>query len=577
MPKQAELLPAWMHPDNGQTPKPADGERFRPSDEHWLDSADDNASYIANGHGYFEGFNGKVVREHPGHTLSLVVSESYKNEYELYASLNTNCWATNIEELSANWLKLELEKRGVKFSTCRIGLKTWKTAREEITAVEGLTQEIHDEVHGLIQIELDKKQEQQIQWSKEQRLKYRGFGDLPKKEEQKIEMIEARDLVKEWKGAFELARERGIPDERVQALFRQTAFSGETPELSNDTMDLLYRYIRNEIEVKETQERSRQLAQTKVEPPLPPVVEPAPCQASGDAGLDAISRDTATVAELTVPVDTNISIEATGSITINANAADAIDINTLQSISAESEIIEVDGYKINKETGEIIDVDPTVAQELIGPIPQEIRKGETFTVHDEASARWLIKRIRSKQREIEEAERELKELKNQVDVIRNRRQNEIKGMRFVYGRDLADWCKSQLPLVKSGQKKGQFRSKSLVFTEGTLKFSETGGAICIDKHKFNYWWQNLSDAERQLYPHKVTCMMLNNHIEQCLNDDIEIPGYVKKDIDPIGDWDVTTSVPRKSKKGAKVKEVAEEIEEETEPEDEDGNSESEAA
>ena len=121
MTKQAELLPAWMHPQNNMPPVYGDGECFRPVNEHWLDPADDNAIYIANGYGYFEGLNGKCVREHPSHTLSLIVPKPHSEEYSRYISLELHCWVLGDEDMNKIWLQNELLTRDVNINTCRIG------------------------------------------------------------------------------------------------------------------------------------------------------------------------------------------------------------------------------------------------------------------------------------------------------------------------------------------------------------------------------------------------------------------------------------------------------------------------
>jgi len=559
MTKQAELLPAWTHPQNDQPPIYGDGEKFRPNGEHWIDPADDNAIYISNGSGHFEGLNGKCVREHPGHTLSLEIPKPHSDEYARYLALELHCWVVGKEELTTEWLKSELIARGIKFSTCRIGLKRWKTAREEIMSVDGLTQEIYDEIEAMIQTVQDKRQELNAQWSKEQRAKFRGLDWQQETQEQQIDMTERRDLVKEWQGAFELARKHGIPDDKVHALWKQTAFSDEATALTEQNMDMLYKFIRNEIEVKEAHENARRVAANIAIVPSAPLVTTAQpmTQAYGDAGLDAVSHDLAqNQAVATAQVETEQE-QPLDEVRLEEKAEEATN-------TAGPEIIEITGYKINKETGEIVEIDPTVVQELIGPVPQEMRQGDTFVIQDEQSARWLIKRIRNKQRQVEEAERELKELKNQVEVLKKRRFNEIKGIRFVYGAQLAQWAKAQLPIIKSGDKKGQLRTKSLVFTEGTLKFKETGGAKCISKDQFESWWMNLPEPEKQMYPHKVTYAMLLPHVASCLNNGIEIPGFIKEDINPVGDWEITVSTPRKSKKNSKIVDLVDEAEEEME-------------
>lgn len=519
MTKQAELLPAWMHPQNHQPPEYGDGERFRPNGEQWLDPADDNAIYVSNGYGYFEGCNGKSVREHPSHTLSLVIPEPHNVEYARYVSLDLHCWVVGRDELPTEWLRNELVGRGIQFNTCRIGLKNRKSAREEVISVHGLTAEIHEEIEAIIQEVLSRRQQQNAQWSKEQRLKFRQIDLQQIQEEQQMDMTEKRDLVKEWQGAFELARKHGISDDRVRYLWKQTASSDEAASLTDENMDMLYKLLQNEIEVKEAHE--------------------------------------------------NIAKETKETPTAESELANTTEQMPVEEVNKEEALkdpmpdtTEINGYTINKETGEIVDIDPDVVQELVGPVPQEMRQGNTFIIQDELSARWLIKRIRHRQREIEEAERELKELKNQVEVLKKRKLNEIKGIRFVYGNQLVEWAKSQLPIIKSGDKKGQFRGKSLVFTEGTLKFKETGGAKCIDKDKFESWWADLPESEKQMYPHKVTYAMLLSHVASCLNNGIEIPGFVNESTNPVGDWEITVSVPRKSKKGTKTSELTEEADEE---------------
>lgn len=63
-------LPAYKMEAAGKIAEPANGNTFLPAGEQWIDPATGDI-YTTNGHGLFEGFNGQLVRERPGHPLVL--------------------------------------------------------------------------------------------------------------------------------------------------------------------------------------------------------------------------------------------------------------------------------------------------------------------------------------------------------------------------------------------------------------------------------------------------------------------------------------------------------------------------
>ena len=209
-------------------------------------------------------------------------------------------------------------------------------------AVTGLTTEIYNEIEALIQQAQTKRQEHNAQWSKEQRLKYREVSLSHLEQEQQINMTNKRDLITDWQTAFELARKHGIPDDRVHALWKQTASPGDEPALTEDNMDLLHKFILNEIEVKQAQENTQ-------------IVR------ADNSNIEQSTTDKTTIS---------------GDVQDNPNGNNQADEPLEQSSVADIE--EVDGYKINKNTGEIVSIDSDAAQEIIGPMPQEMRQGTSF-------------------------------------------------------------------------------------------------------------------------------------------------------------------------------------------------------
>lgn len=549
--RQAQKIPAYLHPDNNQPPIPAEGKAFIPNGMAFVDPAD-NAAYYSNGHGYFEGLNMKCVREHPKHTLLPVLEENCELGYGHLDRLLKEAKTAASEfgqkaedEIDMLWICDKLSKHGIQYERQRVPGSTDKHPHYVMAKILGFTKAHEEAIRQELNEWLAQKRRRKEE-EKEKRKEDREFTKTLKEKEmqESVEKAKEQELRSRYKELYVQAADAGISTERFNALFKLTAEAGQEAILTDDSIALFAKYVANEIDVIAQKSDVKEKAATAqlelfgTEPKNDFKPEKA------DKAIESLCADMAEQKSITVS-------HGHGTTILKEGETLTVEPDKVTVSKARETYTDDDGCVRYKDTDEYAEVAPELLSSLLSDAPEattESGEKKKFTIDNEGAARWLVRKIRSNQKRIEQAERDLKEAKDALAAIKTRAQNDNAGLKFVLGQQLLGFVKSLLT-----NSKGELKKQSHVFMEGTVKLKDTGGLVCKDKAAFKLWWEEMrkeeNDAERAMFAHTVSYSMSETQIEQNLRDGLEIPGYQLDDIVKFSDFEITAPPKPRKKKG----------------------------
>jgi hypothetical protein len=560
--RQAQKLPAYLHPENGLAPAPAEGKGFIPAGMAFVDPSDGSA-YYSNGAGFFEGINLKCVREHPGHTLLPIREENCELGYgHLNRLLNDARDAVAAaelgkkveEEIDMRWIQQRLDARHVNYVRNKVPGSTDKHPFYVMAVLFGYTKEMDDAIRLDIADWIKKRQEKRDldkQTRKDDREWMRTAADREmqaKMQEEKQAKLKAR-----YQEIYQIAIDAGISNDRFAALFKQTADPGKEVELTEESLALLEQFISNEIDVQQ--------AKQEMAPAPAKELSPAAAPAAKTEALETAATEMAAERQAAAPQDPVAETAVPESAQQPEKEAEEAQV-------IPETYVDEDGCVRYKESGDYVDLPIDRVSSILEDAPEGIEETapQKFTINTEDAACWYVRKIRRNQRTLEQAKAELKEAQNAVKTIESRTSSDNAGLRYTLGASFITFLKGLLT-----NSKGVMRKKSHVFgIDGVAKLVETGGLFCYDQAKFKAWWAEMQtpekDAERAMYEHKTSFTMSETQIEANIRAELEIPGYSLRPVVENGDFQVTApTAPRKSK--AKAGEPADSNDEAEDDED----------
>lgn len=532
--RQSKKLPAWAHPLNDEPPKPANYKTFVEKGLTFVDPVD-GAAYTANGQGHFLSANMTTkVREHTGHTLLPVTSDTELTYVKL-----RNFFDYIVEPLAAElkdqqldfvWVLDEFTKAGGKFDR-----HEKVTSREYIvvSALYGYTEEValaleaaaarYKETALLKKAQLKEQRKEEREWMK----------TLPEREKEEAMAKEQDDANQaKWSELYQKAEAAGLAEDFSDLWLSLPHSDTKNPVL---TAELLVQF--EELIMAKAAKRSELVVNT-------------------DAGLEVITQRDATIH--VVAGNVAVDVQA-GTLTTTAVPDEPAQEEKAEEAEKPSEpepqvFYDEEGIGFN-EDGEIVSMPEEVRKRLMGDAPVDAND-EPFEINSKERANWFTRKIRGWQKEIEAVKEEISERANSQKAIESRISQRIKGLRWVLGQSFLTWFKEAAAKEKK---------QSVHLVDGTVKAKATGGLTCVDEGAFKLWMKEMEQEEsaalRALYgiKDKTTFSISETQIMQNYNDGITYgddenaptlpPGYVILEEDNFGDFEITAPPkPRGSKK-----------------------------
>lgn len=606
--KQAQKLPAWAHIENDYLPAPASGKTYAKEGSVYVDPAD-HVSYEADGHGMFHGTNGKKVREHPKVTLLAVTHQSCELTYHnLFALLTYGRAAAKAIDKKAEsdldfiWLIDRLHAHEVEYTT---QLVPGSDSLKVIGSITNLSAQNVETIQTDITNWLQQRKEQKEAEKQAKREDREYMKNFEINQQRELEMkAKDEELQVTYTALFEKATAAGITDERFGALLKQTAAPGADPSLSDETLALLSSYIDNEIQVIAAKAEVKEKAAVALKETFPVVAgieikndtmlkaetvegkvvisevvgeekkaNEAKFEKSFpiDDTLDAISQDIAQAEAVVAEIvnETSTMGESSGSAqteqpdgttTVNASSAESASLDAEENakIDLQGKIgpegrpasretyVDEDGCIFYSDTNEMVQASDEYISALTGDAPVAERE-KKFAIDSEDAARWYIRKVRSKERNIEQAKQEFDEAKLNYEKIKRENESDIKGFRWLFANQFCEWLYTFIPK----NKKGELTKESHTFFEGVAKLKSVGGLVCYDPAAYKAWWKTMcaeeNDAERAMYSHTAKYSQGKTQIELDLKAGLEIPGYRLDPIQKYRDFEIAPAAKSRKK------------------------------